>query len=178
MSAVLGTYARANVEFERGEGAYLWTVDNERYLDFAAGVAVNVLGHAHPHLVEALTAQARKVWHTSNLYRVTGQERLAKRLCEVTFAGRVFFGNSGAEAMEASVKMARKYHSHNGRPERFRIITFEGGFHGRTLAMIAAGNQAKHLAGFGPKVDGFDQVPLGDIAATRNAITEETAGIL
>jgi acetylornithine/N-succinyldiaminopimelate aminotransferase len=178
MSAVLGTYARANVEFERGEGAYLWTVDGERYLDFAAGVAVNVLGHAHPHLVEALTAQARKVWHTSNLYRVTGQERLAKRLCEVTFADRVFFGNSGAEAMEASVKMARKYHSHNGRPERFRIVTFEGGFHGRTLAMIAAGNQAKHLAGFGPKVDGFDQVPLGDIAATRNAITEETAGIL
>ena len=178
MSAVLGTYARANVEFERGEGAYLWSVDGERYLDFAAGVAVNVLGHAHPHLVEALTAQARKVWHTSNLYRVTGQERLAKRLCDVTFADRVFFGNSGAEAMEASVKMARKYHSHNGRPERFRIITFEGGFHGRTLAMIAAGNQAKHLAGFGPKVDGFDQVPLGDIAATRNAITEETAGIL
>jgi acetylornithine/N-succinyldiaminopimelate aminotransferase len=178
MSAVLGTYARANVEFERGEGAYLWTVDDERYLDFAAGVAVNVLGHAHPHLVEALTAQARKVWHTSNLYRVTGQERLAKRLCDVTFADRVFFGNSGAEAMEASVKMARKFHSHNGRPERFRIITFEGGFHGRTLAMIAAGNQAKHLAGFGPKVDGFDQVPLGDIAATRNAITGETAGIL
>jgi len=178
MSAVLGTYARANVEFERGEGAYLWSVDGERYLDFAAGVAVNVLGHAHPHLVEALTAQARKVWHTSNLYRVTGQERLAKRLCEVTFADRVFFGNSGAEAMEASVKMARKYHSHNGRPERFRIVTFEGGFHGRTLAMIAAGNQAKHLAGFGPRVDGFDQVPLGDIAATRNAITEETAGIL
>src|SRR5208337_5413239 len=104
MSAVLGTYARANVEFERGEGAYLWSVDGERYLDFAAGVAVNVLGHAHPHLVEALTAQARKLWHTSNLYRVTGQERLAKRLCEATFADKVFFGNSGAEAMEASVK--------------------------------------------------------------------------
>ncbi len=177
MSAVLGTYARANVEFERGEGAYLWTADGERYLDFAGGVAVNVLGHAHPHLVDALTAQARKVWHTSNLYRVTGQERLAKRLCEVTFADKVFFGNSGAEAMEACVKMARRYHSHNGRPERFRIITFEGGFHGRTLAMIAAGNQEKHLAGFGPKVDGFDQVPLGDIAATRDAITAETAGI-
>ncbi len=178
MSAVLGTYARANVEFERGEGAYLWTADGERYLDFAGGVAVNVLGHAHPHLVDALTAQARKVWHTSNLYRVTGQERLAKRLCEVTFADKVFFGNSGAEAMEACVKMARRYHSHKGRPERFRIITFEGGFHGRTLAMIAAGNQEKHLAGFGPKVDGFDQVPLGDIAATRDAITAETAGIL
>ena len=178
MSAVLGTYARANAEFERGEGAYLWTADGERYLDFAAGVAVNVLGHAHPHLVEALTAQARKVWHTSNLYRVTGQELLAKRLCEVTFADKVFFANSGAEAMEACVKMARKYHSHNGRPERYRVITFEGGFHGRTLAMIAAGNQEKHLAGFGPKVDGFDQVPLGDLAAVRAAITEETAGIL
>jgi acetylornithine/N-succinyldiaminopimelate aminotransferase len=178
MSAVLGTYARANTEFERGEGAYLWTAGGERYLDFAAGVAVNVLGHAHPHLVEALTEQVQKVWHTSNLYRVTGQERLAKRLCGVTFADKVFFANSGAEAMEACVKMARKYHSHNGRPERYRIITFEGGFHGRTLAMIAAGNQEKHLAGFGPKVDGFDQVPLGDIAAVRNAITEETAGIL
>ncbi len=178
MSAVLGTYARANVEFEKGEGAYLWTAAGERYLDFAAGVAVNVLGHAHPHLVAAITAQAGKLWHTSNLYRVTGQERLAERLTQVTFADKVFFANSGAEAMEASVKMARKYHSHHGHPERYRIITFEGAFHGRTLAMIAAGNQPKHLAGFGPKVDGFDQVPLGDIAAARNAITEETAGIL
>ncbi len=178
MSAVLGTYARANVEFDKGEGAYLWTPAGERYLDFAAGVAVNVLGHAHPHLVAALAEQAKKLWHSSNLYRVTGQERLAQRLTEVTFADKVFFANSGAEAMEASVKMARKYHSHHGRPERFRIITYEGAFHGRTLAMLAAGNQPKHLAGFGPKVDGFDQVPLGDIAATKNAITEETAGIL
>ncbi len=178
MSAVLGTYARANVEFERGEGAYLWTADGERYLDFAAGVAVNVLGHAHPHLVEAVTAQARKVWHTSNLYRVTGQELLAKRLCGATFADKVFFANSGAEAMEACIKMTRKYQSHNGRPERYRIITFEGAFHGRTLATIAAGNQEKHLAGFGPKVEGFDQVPLGDIAAVKAAITDETAGIL
>jgi acetylornithine/N-succinyldiaminopimelate aminotransferase len=178
MSAVLETYARANAGFERGEGAHLWTADGERYLDFAAGVAVNVLGHAHPHLVEALKAQAEKLWHTSNLYRVPGQERLAARLCEVTFADKVFFANSGAEAMEACVKMARKYQSHNGRPERYRLITFEGAFHGRTLAMIAAGNQEKHLAGFGPKVDGFDQVPLGSIAATRAAITPETAGIL
>ncbi|MGO8778681.1 MAG: aspartate aminotransferase family protein [Rhodomicrobium sp.] len=178
MSAVLGTYARANVEFDRGEGAYLWTPAGDRYLDFAGGVAVNVLGHAHPHLVEALNAQAQKLWHSSNLYRITGQERLAQRLTEVTFADKVFFANSGAEAMEASVKVARKYHSHHGQPERFRIITFEGAFHGRTLAMLAAGNQPKHLAGFGPKVDGFDQVPLGDLAAARNAITEETAGIL
>ncbi|HZV22111.1 MAG TPA: aspartate aminotransferase family protein [Hyphomicrobiales bacterium] len=178
MSAVLGTYARADVEFERGEGAYLWSSTGDRYLDFAAGVAVNILGHAHPQLVSALTEQARKVWHTSNLYRVAGQERLAKRLTEVTFADKVFFANSGAEAVEASIKMARKYHSHNGRPERYRIITFEGAFHGRTLATIAAGNQPKHVAGFGPKVDGFDQVPLGDLDAVRNAITEETAGIL
>ena len=178
MSAVLGTYARINVEFDRGEGAYLFTASGERYLDFAAGVAVNILGHAHPHLVEALTEQARKLWHTSNLYRVTGQERLAERLCSVTFADKVFFANSGAEAMEASIKMARKYHSHRGHPERYRIVTFEGAFHGRTLATIAAGNQPKHLAGFGPKVEGFDQVPLGDLAAARAAITEETAAIL
>ncbi len=178
MSALVENYARANVAFERGEGAYLWTAAGERYLDFGSGIAVNVLGHAHPHLVAALTAQAQKLWHTSNLYRVTGQERLAERLTQATFADKVFFANSGAEAMEASVKMARKYHSHHGRPERFRIITFEGAFHGRTLAMIAAGNQPKHLAGFGPKVNGFDQVPFGCIEATRKAIGPETAGIL
>ena len=150
----------------------------DRYLDFGGGVAVNVLGHAHPHLVAALTDQARKVWHTSNLYRITGQERLAERLCSVTFADKVFFANSGAEAMEASIKMARKYQSHRGHPERYRIITFEGAFHGRTLATIAAGNQEKHTAGFGPKVEGFDQIPLGDLAAARAAITQETAGVL
>ncbi len=178
MSAVLGTYARANVEFERGEGCYLVTPSGDRYLDFAAGVAVNVLGHAHPYLVAALREQAGKVWHTSNLYRVTGQELLAKRLTDVTFADKVFFANSGAEALEASIKMARKYHSHHGRPQRYRILTFEGAFHGRTLATIAAGNQPKHIAGFGPKVEGFDQVALGDIEAARRAITGETAGIL
>jgi acetylornithine/N-succinyldiaminopimelate aminotransferase len=178
MSAVLGTYARANVEFDRGEGACLFTASGDRYLDFAGGVAVNILGHAHPHLVAALTEQARKVWHTSNLYRITGQERLAERLCSVTFADKVFFANSGAEAMEASIKLARKYHSHRGNPERYRILTFEGAFHGRTLATIAAGNQPKHTAGFGPKVEGFDQVPLGDLEAAKAAITQETAGIL
>ncbi len=178
MSAVLGTYARIDVEFDRGEGVYLFTAAGERYLDFGAGVAVNVLGHAHPRLVAALTAQAGKVWHTSNLYRVTEQERLAERLAGVTFADKAFFANSGAEAMEASIKMARKYHSHRGHPERYRILTFDGAFHGRTLATIAAGNQAKHLAGFGPKVDGFDQIPLGDLDATKAAITGETAAIL
>jgi acetylornithine/N-succinyldiaminopimelate aminotransferase len=178
MSAVLGTYARINVEFERGEGAWLETAAGERYLDFGSGVAVNALGHAHPHLIAALTEQAHKVWHTSNLYRVRGQERLAERLCALTFADKVFFANSGAEAMECSIKMARKYHSYNGQPERWRIITFEGAFHGRTLATIAAGNQEKHLKGFGPKVDGFDQVPVGDLEALRAAITHETAALL
>jgi acetylornithine/N-succinyldiaminopimelate aminotransferase len=178
MSAVLGTYARANVEFDRGEGACLFTASGDRYLDFGGGVAVNILGHVHPHLVAALTEQTRKVWHTSNLYRITGQERLAERLCSATFADKVFFANSGAEAMEASIKMARKYHSHRRNPERYRILTFEGAFHGRTLATIAAGNQPKHTAGFGPKVEGFDQVAFGDLEAAKAAITEETAGIL
>jgi acetylornithine/N-succinyldiaminopimelate aminotransferase len=178
MSALLPTYARSSLAFERGEGAWLITETGERYLDFGSGVAVTALGHAHPHLVAAIREQAGKLWHTSNLYRVPGQERLAKRLCAETFADKVFFCNSGAEALEGAIKMARKYHSHAGAPERYRIITFEGAFHGRTLATIAAGNQAKLLAGFGPKVDGFDQVPLGDLDAVRAAIGPQTAGIL
>jgi acetylornithine/N-succinyldiaminopimelate aminotransferase len=178
MSALLPTYARSSLAFERGEGAWLITETGERYLDFGSGVAVTALGHAHPHLVAVIREQAGKLWHTSNLYRVPGQERLAKRLCAETFADKVFFCNSGAEALEGAIKMARKYHSHAGAPERYRIITFEGAFHGRTLATIAAGNQAKLLAGFGPKVDGFDQVPLGDLDAIRAAIGPQTAGIL
>jgi acetylornithine/N-succinyldiaminopimelate aminotransferase len=178
MSAVLPTYARANLSFEKGQGASLYSIEGERYLDFGSGVAVTALGHAHPHLVAAVQEQAAKLWHTSNLFRIPGQERLAARLCAATFADKVFFCNSGAEAMEGAIKMARKYQSHTGAPERYRIITFEGAFHGRTLATIAAGNQEKHLAGFGPKVDGFDQVPLGDLEATRAAIGPETAAIL
>ena len=178
MSAVLPTYARADIAFSHGEGAYLVAEDGQRYLDFGAGVAVNVLGHAHPHLVSAVTDQVGKVWHVSNLFKIAGQEKLAERLAKATFADKVFFANSGAEALEASIKMARKYHSHKGAPERWRLITFEGAFHGRTLATLAAGNQEKHLAGFGPKVEGFDQVPLGDLGAVRAAITPETAGIL
>jgi acetylornithine/N-succinyldiaminopimelate aminotransferase len=178
MSAVLPTYTRADIAFSHGEGAYLVADNGQRYLDFGAGVAVNVLGHAHPHLVAAIAEQAAKVWHVSNLFRIAGQERLAERLCQATFADKVFFSNSGAEAMEACIKMARKYHAHRGAPQRYRLITFEGAFHGRTLATLAAGNQEKHLAGFGPKVEGFDQVPLGDLEATRAAITDETAGIL
>jgi acetylornithine/N-succinyldiaminopimelate aminotransferase len=175
---LLPIYARADVAFERGEGVWLVTQEGERYLDFGAGVAVNALGHAHPHLVEALTEQARKVWHTSNLYRISGGERLARRLIDNTFAEKVFFCNSGAEALEASIKMARRYHYSKGRPERFRIVTFEGAFHGRTLATIAAGGQPKYLEGFGPKVEGFDQVPFDDDKALRAAIGPETAGIL
>ena len=176
-TAVMPTYARRDLVFERGEGVWLETAKGERYLDFTGGVAVSQLGHAHPKLVTALTEQAGKVWHTSNLFRIGGQERLAERLCAATFADRVFFCNSGAEANEGSVKVARKYHSKNGAPERYRVICYEGAFHGRTLAMIAAGNQAKHMEGFGPKVDGFDHVSELSIEATEAAITRETAGI-
>ncbi len=172
------TYARADLAFERGEGVWLTATDGERYLDFAGGVAVNVLGHSHPQLVDALVAQAQKVWHVSNLYRVPEGERLADRLCAETFADTVFFGNSGAEAMECTIKVARKYQSANGKPERFRVITFEGAFHGRTLATLAAGGQKKHLDGFGPVVDGFDQLQLEDLDAVKRTIGPETAAIL
>jgi acetylornithine/N-succinyldiaminopimelate aminotransferase len=177
-SSIVPTYARSDLVFERGEGAWLVTADGRRVLDFGAGIAVNALGHAHPHLVEALTSQAQKVWHVSNLYQNPDGERLAKRLTDATFADLVFFSNSGAEALEASIKMARKYHSVNGQPERFGIITFEGAFHGRTLATIAAGGQKKYLDGFGPKVEGFDQVPFGDDEALKAAIGPQTGAIL
>ncbi|MCA3598485.1 MAG: aspartate aminotransferase family protein [Methylobacterium sp.] len=177
-SALLPTYARAELAFERGNGAWLTSTDGRRYLDFAAGIAVNVAGHAHPHLVNALTEQAGKLWHVSNVYRIPEGERLAKRLTELTFADVVFFTNSGAEALECAIKMARKYHAANGNPERYRLITFEGAFHGRTLATIAAGGQKKYLEGFGPPVEGFDQVAFGDHKAMEAAIGPETAGIL
>ncbi|MCZ8100408.1 MAG: aspartate aminotransferase family protein [Burkholderiales bacterium] len=177
-SPLLPTFARAELSFERGEGPWLVTDRGERYLDFGAGIAVNALGHAHPHLIKALTDQAAKVWHTSNLYRIPEGERLAQRLVDNTFADHVFFTNSGAEALECAIKMARKYHHANGQPERFRIVTFEGAFHGRTLATIAAGGQKKYLEGFGPKVEGFDQVPFGDHEALKAAIGPETAAIL
>jgi acetylornithine/N-succinyldiaminopimelate aminotransferase len=175
---MLPAYARVDLAFERGEGAWLIATGGERYLDFASGVAVNALGHSHPHLVAAITEQAAKVLHVSNLYRIPEGERLADRLCAASFADTVFFANSGAEAMEGVIKMVRKYQSANGRPERYRIITFEGSFHGRTLATLAAAKNAKHTDGFGPMMDGFDQVPLGDIAAVKRAIGPETAGIL
>ena len=177
-SHLLPTYARVDLAFERGEGVWLVTAEGERYLDFTSGVAVNALGHAHPYLVGALTAQANKVWHVSNLYRIPEGEKLADRLCGVSFADTVFFQNSGAEAIECAIKMARKYQSANGKPERYRIITFEGAFHGRTLAAIAATGNKKYLDGFGPPVEGFDQVAYADLAATKKAIGPETAAIM
>jgi len=177
-SALYQTFARAPLEFARGEGSWLIEASGARYLDFAGGIAVNSLGHAHPHLVRALKDQAEKLWHVSNLYRIPDQERLAERLVAATFADKVFFTNSGAEALECAIKTARRYHFANGQPERYRIITFEGAFHGRTLATIAAGGQAKYLEGFGPKVEGFDQVPFVDLEAAEKAITSETAAIL
>jgi acetylornithine/N-succinyldiaminopimelate aminotransferase len=172
------TFARVNLAFERGDGVWLEATNGERYLDFTSGVAVNALGHAHPHLVAALTAQAQKLWHVSNLYEIPEDERAAQRLCEASFADVVFFCNSGAEAVECAIKTARKYQSANLRPERYRIVTFEGAFHGRTLATLAAGGQKKYLDGFGPVVEGFDQVPFGDLAAAKRVLGDETAAIM
>jgi acetylornithine/N-succinyldiaminopimelate aminotransferase len=177
-SHLLPTYARVDLAFERGEGAWLVATNGDRYLDFTSGVAVNALGHAHPHLVEAIAKQAHKVWHVSNLYRIPESERLAERLCAASFADVVFFGNSGAEAMECAIKMARKYQSASGRGERYRMVTFEGAFHGRTLATLAAGGQKKYLDGFGPIVEGFDQVAFGDLEAAKRAVGPQTAAIL
>ena len=178
MSALFPTYARSGLSFARGEGAFLYTEAGERYLDFSSGIAVTALGHAHPKLIAALTEQANKVWHVSNLHHIADQERLGARLCEATFADRVFFANSGAEAVEASIKAARRYHFVNGAPERYRLVAFEGAFHGRTLATIAAGGQEKHLEGFGLPVEGFDHVAGFDIEAVEAAIGDETAGVL
>ena len=176
--AVMGTYARQDVVFERGEGAWLISTTGDRYLDFASGIAVNALGHAHPKLIAALTEQAGKLWHTSNLYRIDGQERLAERLCAATFADKVFFSNSGTEAIEGAIKLTRRYHHANGHPERHRIITFKGSFHGRTLAALAAAGNEKYLEGFGPQTPGFDVLPDFDISAVEAAIGPETAGIM
>ena len=177
-SALFPTYARADLAFDRGEGAWLIAANGDRYLDFGGGVAVNSLGHAHPHLVETLRAAAEKPWHVSNLFQIPQAERLARRLVEATFADRVFFTNSGAEAVECAIKTARKFHAASGAPERYRLITFEGAFHGRTLATLAAGGNTKYIDGFGPKVDGFDQVPFGDLDAVEAMVGPNTAGVL
>jgi acetylornithine/N-succinyldiaminopimelate aminotransferase len=177
-SHLLPVFARVELDFERGEGVWLVATNGERYLDFTSGVAVNALGHAHPRLVAALQDQAARLWHMSNLFKSPDGERLAARLCAASFADFVFFANSGAEAMECAIKITRKYQAAKGHPERYRIITFEGAFHGRTLATLAATGSAKYLEGFGPPVDGFDQVQLGDLDAVRKAVGPHTAGIL
>ena len=178
MNAVMPTYGHPTVEFERGEGAYLYDTNGRRFLDFAAGIAVNSLGHSHPHLVEALQEQAARLWHVSNLYQIPGQVRMAERLCALSFADAVFFCNSGTEAMEGAVKASRRYHAVNGHPEKWRSITLEHSFHGRTMAMLAASKNPKHLDGFGHPADGFDIVPVENMNALRNAITPETASIV
>jgi len=177
-SHLLPVFARVDLGFERGEGCWLVATNGDRYLDFTSGVAVNALGHAHPHLVKALQEQATKLWHMSNLFKSPDGEVLAARLCEQSFADFVFFCNSGAEAMEGVIKLVRHYHFSKGHGERYRIITFEGAFHGRTLATLAATGSAKYLEGFGPPMDGFDQVPHGDLEAVKKAIGPHTAGIL
>jgi acetylornithine/N-succinyldiaminopimelate aminotransferase len=178
ISAVLPVYSPPDLAFERGEGSYLIATDGRRYLDFGSGIAVNALGHAHPHLVKAVTEQAAKLWHVSNLFRIPEREKLAQRLVDATFADTVFFANSGAEAVECGIKMVRKYFHEIGKPERYRIIGFEGSFHGRTLATLAAAGNKKYLAGFEPAVEGFDTVPFGDDAALKAAIGPNTAAIL
>ena len=176
--ALMHTYARADLAFERGEGPYLYTADGRRFLDFAAGIAVNALGHSHPHLVEALQEQGAKLWHTSNLYQIPEGRRLAERLAANSFADKVFFCNSGAEAMEGALKLARRYHYAAGHPEKVRVISCSGAFHGRTLTTLSAAANPKYLEGCGPAVEGFDNVPFGNMNELRNAIRPETAAIV
>ncbi|MCF3628333.1 aspartate aminotransferase family protein [Thalassospiraceae bacterium LMO-SO8] len=178
ISAVMPNYARTAFALVRGEGMYVWADDGRRFLDMGSGIAVNSLGHCHPKLVAALTEQAKTLWHVSNLYRVAGQERVADLLVANSFADTVFFNNSGAEAVEAAIKMARRYHHGAGHPERYRIISCDGSFHGRSLTDLAAGSSEKHREGFGPMPEGFDHVPFDNLNAMRAAITDQTAAIL
>jgi len=178
ITPVMPTYARADLAFEKGEGPYLYAQDGRRFLDFGSGIAVNTLGHSHPHLVEKLTEQVGKLWHTSNLYQMPGQEKLAKRLIENSFADTVFFCNSGAEANEAGIKMLRRYQYVSGHPEKNRILVATNAFHGRTLGTLTAGYSEKYREGFGPMPDGFDRVAFGNLNELRNAITPNTGGII
>jgi len=178
MSSVLGTYARKPISFIKGKGSYLFAENGDKYLDFVQGIATNILGHCHEHLVKTIQEQSKKLWHTSNAFVIPEQEKLAKRLTEHTFADFVCFQNSGTEATEASIKIARKYFHKIGKPERNKIITFQGAFHGRTLAALFAANNPKHTEGFGPKVDGFVQIPFADHEAVKKAINKSTAAIM
>jgi len=176
-SSLFGNYARSDLEFDHGQGVWLETTDGRRFLDCGSGIAVNALGHCHPHLVNAVKSQAEKLWHVSNLHQIPEQTALGSRLTDATFADKVLFCNSGAEAMEAAIKAARRYFYDRGQPDRYQIITFEGAFHGRTLGTIAAGGQAKYLEGFGPKAPGFDQVPAGDLDALKAMMGPQTAAL-
>ncbi|MFI4933907.1 MAG: aspartate aminotransferase family protein [Caulobacterales bacterium] len=175
---IMGVYSRAPLAFERGRGARLWTAEGDEYLDCLAGIATTGLGHAHPKLVQALKDQGEKLWHVSNIFRIPGQEALAKRLCEVTGLDEVFFTNSGAEAIECALKTARKYHWANGAPDRIEIIGFEGAFHGRTYAAIFAAGNPTYVEGFGPPLPGYRTLPFGDMAALEAAVTEATCAVL
>jgi acetylornithine/N-succinyldiaminopimelate aminotransferase len=171
---LMGVYNRAPLAFERGEGVRLYTAEGEAYLDCLAGIAVNALGHAHPKLVAAVKAQADKLWHTSNIFRIPGQEALAQALTGASFADVCFFTNSGAEAVECALKTARKYHAANGQPERIDVIGFDGSFHGRTYATINASGNASYLDGFGPRLPGYVQLAFGDHEALKAALAEPT----
>jgi acetylornithine/N-succinyldiaminopimelate aminotransferase len=180
--SVLPTYNRAPIAFVRGEGSWLWADDGRRYLDLGSGIAVNALGHAHPALVQALTDQAQKLWHVSNVYTIPEQERLARLLTDQTFADTVFFTNSGTETAELAIKMARKFHHDAGHPERTEIVAFEGAFHGRSTGAIAAAGSEKMVKGFGPLMPGFVHLKWpgsdADHDAIRAAITDRTCAVI
>ena len=177
-SSVMTTYGRIEIAFERGEGSWLYSTDGRRFLDFATGIAVNSLGHGHPALVAALKDQAERLWHVSNLYNIPEQQRLADRLVEHSFADTCFFCNSGAEAMEGALKVARKYQFVAGEPAREEVVCASGAFHGRTLATLSAGDSEKYREGFGPRPDGFSHVPFGNLNELRAALSDRTAAIL
>ncbi|MBL0319602.1 MAG: aspartate aminotransferase family protein [Alphaproteobacteria bacterium] len=178
ITPVLPVYKRSTITFDHGKGPYLYAEDGKRYLDFAAGIAVNSLGHVHPHVNKALKDQADKIWHISNVYANSGMEKLAQRVVENTFADSVFFCNSGTEAIECGIKMVRKYFDHIGQPDRYRIITFSNAFHGRTIAAISAAAKESLTKGYEPLLEGFDNVPFNDLEAVKAAITPQTAAVL
>ena len=178
MSSILNTYARKKISFKKGKGCYLYADDGKKYLDFVQGIAVNSLGHCHSHLIKTINKQSRKLWHVSNAFIILEQEKLAQRLCKHTFADAVAFQNSGTEATELAIKLARKYFYSQGKKNKNKVITFQGAFHGRTLAALFAANNPKHIEGFGPKVNGFDQVPFADHEALKRAVTDDTAAIM